>query len=88
MEVGFSSSFQKAFKTLIRKDKSLEKIFWVKVELFIKDHEAKSLQTHKLSGELKGLQSFKVAYDCRVIFYFESHSKAVFINIGSHDEVY
>ena len=66
----------------------MEAKFWEKTELFIKDHESKSLRAQKLSGELKGMLSFRVDYDCQVIFYFESSAKAVFIDIGSHDEVY
>jgi mRNA-degrading endonuclease YafQ of YafQ-DinJ toxin-antitoxin module len=41
-----------------------------------------------LSGELKGLWSFSIEYDCRVIFEFIEDNKALFIDIGSHDEVY
>jgi addiction module RelE/StbE family toxin len=88
MEIAFSPSFKKAFKKLIRKNKSLEQKFWSEAELFIEDAHHPSLQTHKLTGKLKNLWSFSVEEDCRVIFYFESSSKAVFIDIGSHDEVY
>jgi len=41
-----------------------------------------------LSGKLKELGSFSVEYDVRVVFYFVSDSKAIFIGIGKHDEVY
>jgi mRNA-degrading endonuclease YafQ of YafQ-DinJ toxin-antitoxin module len=42
-----------------------------------------------LGSELKGLWSFSVEYDCRVIFQFlERNTKVLLIDIGSHDEVY
>lgn len=46
------------------------------------------LRTHKLSGKLEGLWSFSVEFDVRVIFYFTEKDEAVFVDVGSHDEVY
>ena len=47
-----------------------------------------SLKTHKLSGKLQEFWSFSIDYDERVLFYFTEDEKAVFVDIGSHDEVY
>jgi mRNA-degrading endonuclease YafQ of YafQ-DinJ toxin-antitoxin module len=88
IEIDFSSSFKKAFKQLLRKNKALERKYWKRVEIFIENPYHPILKCHKLSGELKELWSFSVAYDCRVIFYFETASKVVFIDIGKHDVVY
>ena len=67
-----------------------EKEFWTVVELFILDAFDSRLKTHKLSGKLKNLWSFSVEYDLRVIFFFtkDQPKKAIFIDIGTHDEVY
>jgi mRNA-degrading endonuclease YafQ of YafQ-DinJ toxin-antitoxin module len=48
------------------------------------------LKAHKLSGKLKGLWSFSIEQDIRVIFYFtkEKPKKVVFVDIGTHNEVY
>jgi mRNA-degrading endonuclease YafQ of YafQ-DinJ toxin-antitoxin module len=37
---------------------------------------------------MKNMWSFSVEYDARVIFYFSDEGKAVFVDIGTHDEVY
>lgn len=66
----------------------MEAKFWKKLELFIIDPFEPSLKTHKLSGKLKDLWSFSVEYDERVVFYFTEDEKAVFVDIGSHNEVY
>ena len=50
-------------------------------------HDAR-LRTHKLSGELREQWSFTVEYDVRVVFSFLPNNRAVFEDIGSHDEVY
>jgi mRNA-degrading endonuclease YafQ of YafQ-DinJ toxin-antitoxin module len=48
------------------------------------------LKTHKLSGKLKDLWGFSVGFNLRVVFYFTNNKpkKAIFIDIGTHDEVY
>ena len=88
MEVSFSSSFKRAFKKRIKGNVDLEARFWHKLEQFTIDPFDTSLKTHKLSGKLKDLWSFSIDYDERVLFYFAEDAKAVFVDIGSHDEVY
>ena len=89
MEIAFSKSFRKSFKKNIKGNKDLESLFWKKVETFINNPYEKSLRMHKLSGKLKELWSFSIDYDIRVILFFEDkQNKAIFIDFGSHDEVY
>lgn len=80
---------KKSFRKRI-KGTSSEDIFWAAVELFIADPQNQQLKAHKLSGKLKGLWSFSVEYDVRVVFYYtnDKPQKAIFIDIGNHDEVY
>jgi mRNA-degrading endonuclease YafQ of YafQ-DinJ toxin-antitoxin module len=54
------------------------------LEQFTADPFDPSLKTHKLSGKLREFWSFSIAYDERVL----EDEKAVFVDIGSHDEVY
>jgi addiction module RelE/StbE family toxin len=89
MKIAFSSSFKRAFKKKIKGRKEIEDLFWEAANLFIQEPFHSTLKTHKLSGRLKDLWSFSVESDLRVIFYFEDkNNKAVFTDIGSHDEVY
>ncbi|XWK87912.1 MAG: type II toxin-antitoxin system YafQ family toxin [Phormidium sp.] len=88
MKVSFSSSFRRAFKKRIKGNVDLETRFLQKLELFTTDPFEQSLKTHKLSGKLKDLWSFSVDYDERVLFYFTEDGNAVFVDIGSHDDVY
>jgi addiction module RelE/StbE family toxin len=88
VEVSFSASFKRAFKKRIKGNSNLEARFWQKLEQFIKEPFDPSLKTHKLSGKLKDLWSFSIDYDERIVFYFIEDEKAVFVDIGSHDEVY
>ena len=90
MQVAFSDSFKKAFAKRIKKSTEIEQGFWDKLEFFVRDPFHSQLKTHKLSGKLKDLWSFSVEYDLRVVFYFtkDKPKKAVFVDIGTHDEVY
>ena len=89
MEVAFSGSFRKIFKKRVEST-DIETEFWFRLELFINDPFDTRLKTHKLSGKLKDLWSFSIEYDLRVVFYFtkDKPKKAVFVDIGTHDEVY
>jgi len=88
LEVSFSSSFKRVFKKRIKSNADSEARFWQKLELFTVDPFSPSLKTHKLSGKLQELWSFSLDYDLRVLFYFTEDGKTVFVDIGSHDEVY
>ena len=88
MEVSFSSSFKRRFKKCIKGNADLEARFWQKLEQFTIDPFDPSLKKNKLSGKLREFWSFSVDYDERVLFYFTEDEKAVFVDIGSHDEVY
>jgi len=88
MEVSFSSAFKRAFRKRIKGNENLELKFWQKLEIFTSDPYDPRLRTHKLSGKLKDLWSFTVDYDVRVLFYLTEDNKAIFVDFGSHDEVY
>ncbi len=87
-EIAFSSSFKRAFKKRIEGRKPLEDKFWKRVEMFKNDPHDARLRTHKLSGDLQEFWSFCIEYDVRVVFQFATPNRAVFTEIGSHDEVY
>jgi addiction module RelE/StbE family toxin len=88
IEVTFSPTFQRAFRKRIKGNTDLQARFWQKIEQFQQDPFQPTLRTHKLSGKMKNTWSFSIEYDARVIFYFTDDGKAVFIDIGTHDEVY
>jgi len=87
------SKFKKSFKRLIKKNPQLEAKILATLELLSNDPFTTSLKSHKLTGQLEGLWSCSVTYDCRIIFAFRKDSVTednliVLVDIGSHDEVY
>ncbi len=87
-KVLLTPSFDRAYKRRIRPGSSRDTRLRSKIILFIEDPFDNSLKTHKLGGRLDGYWSFTVEYDLRVIFYFEDSENAVFVDIGTHKEVY
>lgn len=88
VKIALDSSFKRAYKRKIAGNSEREEQFQTKLELFKNNPFEASLKTHKLSGKLKNYWSFSVEYDLRVIFYFADESEIVFIDIGTHREVY
>ena len=88
VKVAFSPSFKRAFKRRIAGNKEREESFRAKLESFKDDPFTPGLKTHKLSGKLKDYWSFSVEYDLRIVFYFADKVKIIFVDIGTHKDVY
>lgn len=88
IKVSYNPSFKRSFKRKIVAGSEREARLRAKIGLFMNDPFDIGLRTHKLSGRLKGYWSFSVEYDLRVIFYFEDAETAVFVDLGTHKEVY
>jgi mRNA-degrading endonuclease YafQ of YafQ-DinJ toxin-antitoxin module len=88
VEIAFESSFKRSYRRKVAGNQDRERRFKQKLTLFQNNPFETSLRTHKLSGRLNELWSFSVEYDLRIVFYFAEENKAVFTDIGTHDEVY
>jgi mRNA interferase YafQ len=70
------SSFKRSFKKLIKRNPQLQGKILEIVELLSIDPFVPSLKSHKLTGQLEGLWSCTVNYDCRIIFAFRKDKEA------------
>ena len=84
----WGSRFKRAYKKVAVANPELKSKAAEALETFVDNPYHPSLRTHKLSGRLKGLWAFVVAYDCRVVFQFLDDQDVLLIDIGKHDEVY
>jgi addiction module RelE/StbE family toxin len=89
-EVIWDDRFRHLYRKWVKQHPDLKDRFRETLLLFDQDPFHPSLRTHSLSGELKGLWSFRITYHYRLVFAFldESHGTAILIDIGSHEEVY
>jgi addiction module RelE/StbE family toxin len=90
IELIWDERFKKIYKKWVRQHPELKAQFEKKIIQFEQDPFHPALKTHSLSGVLKGLWSFRVSYEQRLVFDFadESRTRVILIDIGSHEEVY
>jgi mRNA interferase YafQ len=93
MQVLWSSSFTRSFKKITKKNPQLKEKITEILTLLANDPFIPSLKSHKLTGNLDGLWSCSVTYDCRIIFEFSEDKKVLevfilLINVGTHDDIY
>ncbi|MGC9524905.1 MAG: type II toxin-antitoxin system YafQ family toxin [Limnospira sp.] len=85
--------FKRQFKRLVKKNPQLQDQILAVLETLSNDPFTPSLKSHKLTGQLEGLWSCSVTYNCRIVFAFKTDVETgenliVLVDIGSHDEVY
>ncbi len=93
MEVVWSSGFKRSFRKITKKNPQLKEQIVEVLRLLANEPFTPSLKSHKLGGNLAGLWSCSVAYDCRIIFSFSEDRELLemvilLTDIGSHGEVY
>jgi mRNA interferase YafQ len=93
MKVVWSSGFKRSFKKITKKNSRLSDKIIETLKLLAVDPFTPSLKSHKLIGQMEGLWSCSVAYDCRIIFDISEDSQLLemiilLIDVGSHDDVY
>jgi addiction module RelE/StbE family toxin len=80
-------SFVKSYAKRIAKDEKLCKQYDKRIDMFIAGYRDAPINDHALTGDLQGRRAFSVAGDIRVV-YIELEDKVIFIDIGSHNQVY
>lgn len=79
--------FSKHFRSRITPNKNLKERFDERLRLFAAWERGKPLNDHPLGGKLKGLRAFSIAGDIRVV-YKETETTYIFLDVGSHNQVY
>ncbi len=85
MHIAKSKKLEKQYKKL---PIGLQKQFAERLRLYLKDKNHSLLHAHSLAGEYKGLWSFNVSADLRVIFDDSYTNVVILVAIGSHSELY
>jgi addiction module RelE/StbE family toxin len=80
-------TFEKHFKQRIGSNEKLRTQFKKRLTLFIIGELGYPLHDHALTGRLAGKRGFSIAGDIRVI-YVELEDVIVFLDVGSHNQVY
>lgn len=82
MKIIYSPTFIKKYKKLPKKIKGLAE---EKEKIFIKNPFDPMLKTHKLHGKFKGLYSFSINYQYRIIFEIKKDQVFIFLLVNNHN---
>jgi len=85
MKPEYHKNFRKQFDKLSIK---IQDKFEEKLDLFLQNMFHLLLNNHSLTGKYEGCRSINITGNIRAIFYVKTESGIVFINIGSHPELY
>ncbi len=91
MKIDFSPNCQKALRNIKSRDSQLFERISKQLFLFQRSPNHPSLRLHKLKGNLQESWSISISSSHRMVFYYrkaEKETRAVFIFIGTHKEVY
>jgi addiction module RelE/StbE family toxin len=80
-------SFVKSFAKRVITNKKLKDQYELRVDMFIAGQRTAPINDHPLSGDLQGRRAFSITADVRVI-YIELEDKIIFLDIGTHNQVY
>lgn len=86
--VTLSPSFTKNYSKRILYNKKLDFVFNKRAQQFAIDPNCQQLHNHRLIGKLKDLYSFSITGDIRVIYRWIDQNTVLFLDIGSHNQVY
>ena len=82
MKVYYHPQFRNSYQKL---SLNIRKITETKEQIFRKNPFDQRLKTHKLHGPLKGLYSFWITWNYRVLFEFIGNNKVIFYDVGTHE---
>lgn len=92
-ELVLTPKFKRSFRKFVKRNPNLQKRIEESLQQMQQDVFAANLGTHKLSGNLAGLQACSCGYDCRIVFAIQEDNETgneviVLLDVGTHDEVY
>lgn len=80
--------FKKVFKARVKNNPKLVKKTKERVALFIKNPKNPVLKDHQLTGSQKENRAFWITGDVRIVYYPISKNEVLFLDIGTHNQVY
>ena len=88
MIIELHPSFKRAYKKRIANNPKLVSRVEERIKLFRLNPDDPVLQDHKLKGKKKYFRSFSISGNIRIVYFPASDVKVIFLDIGSHPQVY
>jgi len=88
MKAKFPPHVQKEISRIRQKDRKLAERIEKQIALFEENPKHPSLRTHKLSGAIDNMWSISITMSIRMVYILVEKDYALFVKIGTHDQVY
>lgn len=88
MKITLDSSYIKSFKKRIRNNAKLALKTRERIKLFVQNSKNPIIKDHQLTGAMKDHRAFWITGDIRIIYFPVSKDEVLFIDIGTHNQVY
>lgn len=85
--VFFASRFEKKLKAFHTRHPEFFGVVEAAIVAIARDPHARSLNTHRLHGELADCYAARITNQYRIVFILDPE-RVTFIDIGTHDDVY
>ena len=86
-KIEYTKQFQKRLKQRYGHQPKVLELFRSQLDLFALGVRKEPIKDHPLTGRLKGLKAFSIGGDVRVVYQVTENSY-LFLDIGSHNQVY
>jgi addiction module RelE/StbE family toxin len=88
MKIDLHPKFVKSYKTRIAKNPKLLRQTQKRLAVFSRNPFHPILRNHKLTGSKHILHAFSISGDIRIVYYEINPEHIVFLDIGSHNQLY
>ena len=88
IQIQRSKTFVKHFQKRIAHRQRLSNKCHERIRLFLEDPMNPVLKNHPLKQNMQGHYAFSVTGDIRIVYYWASEDVAIFVDIGTHAQIY
>lgn len=88
INITLSPNFKKVYSKRIKGNKKLVNRVSERLQIFQQNYNDCSLKNHQLIGPMKYLYSFSITGDIRIIYQWIDQNTVLFLDIGTHNQVY
>lgn len=88
MKIELHPDFKKSYKKRIRNNSKLAVKTRDRIKIFRENPSDPILKDHTLKGSKNNIRAFSITGDFRIIYKLISKNHALFLNIGTHNQVY
>jgi len=86
--IKFDSKYIKSYRKRIRNNIKVRFKVADRIKLFVENQNNPIIKDHQLTGAKKDYRAFWITGDIRIIYFPVSKDEVLFIDIGTHNQVY